>query len=318
MTQSKTMLEWVEEYLLYRRKLGVQLQIEGKQLIRFAEYVDGLGSHGPLTVDLALHWARLPKDASPLHWARRLEVVRCFAKYLAIFDPETEIPPSKILGPAHRRPQPYIFSDTEISRLMEAAGKLTPANGLRPRTYTTLMGLLACTGLRISEALRLICDDVDFERGLLRIVETKFRKSRMVPLHASTVDVLRRYAQFRDQYRPTAESQAFLLAERGTALNYSTVRITFRKLWSNLTAKTDEGRPLPRLHDLRHTFVCQRLLRWYRDGVDIDHSISVLSVYLGHAKITDTYWYVTGTPELLSASARRFEAFVEPDEGGKR
>lgn len=318
MTPSKTMLEWVEEYLHYRRKLGFQLRTEGKQLVRFGKYVDELGYRGPLTVDLALAWARLPKNVSPLYRARRLEGVRGLAKYLAIFDPQTEIPPNRILGPAHRRPYPYIFSDTEIRLLMETAANLAPTNGLRLRTYSTLIGLLACTGLRISEALKLTCDDVDLDHGMLRIVETKFRKSRIVPVHTSTVDVLRQYARFRDRYCSDTETTAFFLAERGTALNYSTVRTTFRNLCTSLSRVISEHRPLPRLHDLRHTFVCRRLLGWYRDSIDIDHSISALSVYLGHAKVTDTYWYITGIPELLSISAKRFEAFVEPNQGENR
>lgn len=311
MTDSKSMQEWVEEYLTYRRKLGFQLRIEGMQLLQFAKYVDGLEYCGPVTTELALKWATLPKGTSRLYWARRLEVVRCFTRYQSIFDPKTEIPASHILGPAHRRSQPYIYSDTEIAQLMEVAGNLAPSNGIRPRTYRTLIGLLACTGLRISEALKLTRDDVDRKRGLLRIVETKFRKTRIVPLHDSTIEQLSKYTRFRDRYLPMAQSKAFFLAERGTSLKYSTVRTTFRKILQRVTNNTTKDGRLPRLHDLRHTFVCRRLLQWYRDGVDVNHSISALSVYLGHAKVTDTYWYVTGIPELLSESAKQFEAFGE-------
>jgi integrase len=318
MTVSKTMVEKVEEYLSLRRKLGYQLRIEGQQLLRFAKYVDELGYRGPITTDLALNWARLPKEAAPLCWARRLEVVRCFAKHRAIYEPETEIPPHGILGPAHRRPHPYIYSDKEISALLQAAMGLSPMGGLRPRTYATLFGLLACTGLRISEALRLRCKDVDLQEGVIRIVESKFQKTRLVPLHPSAVTKLGEYARFRDSCLPVNHAEPFFANERGSALPLSTVHSTFSSLRCLLGWRNPTARHLPRIHDLRHTFVCRRLLKWYEEGTDINHAILDLSTYLGHAKVTDTYWYITGIPELLSQIALRFELFAGSERGGQK
>jgi integrase len=191
MISERTMVSWVEEYLCYRRKLGYRLKTEGAQLLKFAQYADKEGCGGHLTTDLALRWIRLPEDVSPLYLARRLEVVRCFARYLAVFDPLTEVPPKGILGSAHRRTAPHIYSEKEIETLLKACAELEPADGLRPHTYGTLFGLLSCTGLRISEALKLRDEDVDLERGLLTIRETKFHKSRLVPLHPSVTEVLK-------------------------------------------------------------------------------------------------------------------------------
>ena len=180
------MVARVEAYLNARRKLGFQLHIEGGELLRFARYADSCGHRGALTTDLALRWAQEAKSSTGLYRARRLEVVRCFAKHQAAFDPETEIPPKGLLGPAHRRTQPYIFKQAEIIRLMTAALQLPPRHGLRGQTYEVLIGLLACTGLRISEALRLRRADVDLIAGVLSIRLTKFRKSRERPLPTSS------------------------------------------------------------------------------------------------------------------------------------
>jgi integrase len=187
MSMQKTMVNQVNEYLAYRRKLGFQLKIEGGQLLNFAKYADNSGHVGPVTTELILRWARLPGKASHLYQARRVEVVRCFAKYQAIFSPKTEIPPPRILGPAHRRTEPYIYSQQQISALLKACTQLKPVDGLRPHTYATLFGLIACTGLRISEALKLSREDVDLVNGVLSISESKFHKSRLVPLHPSAL-----------------------------------------------------------------------------------------------------------------------------------
>ncbi|MFC1759149.1 tyrosine-type recombinase/integrase [Planctomycetota bacterium] len=166
-------------------------------MLRFACFVDEQGHVGPLTIAMALQWARLPKNASPLYQARRLEVVRCFAKYLAIFDENTGIPPSRLLGKAHQRMRPHIYSEADILALFDAAETLRPTHGIRPQTFRVLIGLLCSTGLRISEALRLMQKDVDLKSGILTIAETKFYKSRLVPVHASTKRRLQDY-QFND------------------------------------------------------------------------------------------------------------------------
>ncbi len=310
------MLKQAQEYLAYRRKLGFKLRTEGYLLLTFARFADQIKHRGAITTELALQWARLPENTTPLYQARRLEVVRCFAKYRAIFDPNTQIPPDGILGPAHRRTQPYIYSDQQIAQLLRATAKLSPIGGLRPRTYGTLFGLLACSGLRISEALALTRRDVDLERQTLIIRESKFHKSRLVPLHPSACRSLLKYAQFRDRRWQMPMTPAFFLGEHGTALNYSTVETTFSNLRNGLGWALPRGRRRPRIHDLRHTFACRRLLKWHKEGRDIEHAVAALSTYLGHAKVTHTYWYLTGIPELFAVTAKNFERFTRSMQGG--
>jgi integrase len=200
--------------------------------------------------------------------------------------------------------------------LLRAAAALSPLGGLRPRTYVALFGLLACTGLRVSEALRLAWADVDLATRVLTIRETKFHKTRLVPLHPSACRALRRYAAHRDRVHPRPVHPRFFLSQAGTPLAYSTVRTTFRHLRQALGWCGAGGRP-PRIHDLRHAFVCHRLQRWHQDGADVEQHLVALSTYLGHAKVSDTYWYLTGTPGLLGATAARFEHFVQRGEGAE-
>lgn len=305
MRTSGTMVSLAQEYLAYRRSLGFQLRIEGSQLLNFARYADQRGHCGYPTTDLAIEWARLPHRASLLYQARRLEVVRCFARYCAVLEPCTEIPPKGLLGPAHRRTTPYIFTESQVGQLLAAARELPPSGGLRARTYATLFGLLACTGLRISEALKLRDDDVDLGQGLLRVAQTKFNKTRLVPLSGSARGALSDYAHNRDQLCGRASAGTFFVSPAGRALPYSTVRTVFRGLCRKL-GWDDGSNRRPRMHDLRHTFACRRLLAWYREGVDVQHAIASLSTYLGHGKITDTYWYLSGVPELMAVAADRF------------
>jgi integrase len=194
---------------------------------------------------------------------------------------------------------------------MTAAGQLGTPGGLRPHTYRALIGSLASCGLRISEALHLACPDADLARGRLTIRETKFRKTRIVPLHPTATAALQTYTAVRDRAVPAGVSNRFFVSDRGIGLPYSTVRTVFRNLCNGLGI-TRPGRR-PRLHDLRHTFACRRVAAWYETGADLAHSVSALSVYLGHAKVTDTYWYLTATPDLLSHAAARFEEFSRPD-----
>jgi integrase len=318
MTKTPSMTTLAKRYLDYRRSLGYQLKIEGQLLLQFAQYADQSGHRGPLTSELAIAWARQPSNAARLYWARRLEIVRCFARYLAVFDRSTEIPPAGIFGKAHRRTRPYIYSTQELAALLSAAGRIGSAIGLRSKTYVTLFGLLACTGLRICEALRLNCADVDLKQGILAIRHSKYRKSRLVPLHASARRALFKYAETRNVHHPQAASLAFFLSEGGRPLPYSTVRSTFRGLCRKAGLVQKPGERAPRIHDLRHTFACHRLLQWYCQGVDVEHLVPALSTYLGHAKVTDTYWYLTGFPQLLRIAAARFEGFASAPGGGQR
>lgn len=309
MRRAATMSAKVEQYLKFRRGLGYSLKTEGRLLQQFGRFADASGHRGPLTIELALRWARSVGDCDRLYWARRLEIVRCFARHLAVTEPGTQVPGRRLLGPAHRRTTPHIYTISELTALLAAARRLSPAHGLRPHTYATLIGLLACTGLRISEALRLTLADVDLGRSVLRIRETKFRKTRLVPLHASAVVALRGYAAKRTRLLGQPKSDCFFLSHRGTELPYSTVRHTFRTLCASVGI-TGAPRRSPRLHDIRHSFACRRVEQWYRAGTDLEHAISALSVYLGHVKVTDTYWYMTATPDLMALAGKRFESFA--------
>ena len=310
MRDSRNMVDQVEEYLVFRRSLGYALGTDGKELMLFARYADKIWHHGSVTKTLATQWAKLPEGAHPSYWARRLHAVRQFARYAALYDETTEIPSADTFGPMKRRRTPHIYSQEQIIDLLQAASRLEPRDSLRPRTYVTLFGLLASTGLRISEALALTSETVDQENGVLCIQQTKFRKDRLVPVHPSTLQKLRRYHCSTDAYRAKTYIRTFFLDENARPLNYRGVLYRFIQLRKELGWGTSPtGRP-PRLHDIRHTFAVRRLLQWYRDGHSIDEHILYLSVYLGHACVSDTYWYLTAVPELMKLASERFHNFV--------
>ena len=251
-----TMCSRVAAYLKNRRALGYQLRVDGGMLLNFARYADRSGHRGPLTRQLALRWAALPRTASRLYWARRLEVLRLFARHQAAFEPATEIPPRHIFGPAHRRETPHLYSAGQLRGLLARSARLP--GRLRPLTYKTLFGLLGCTGLRISEALALQIGDVDLNQGHILIRESKYHHRRWVPLHPTALVALRRYDHRRRMIFPGA--QHFFVSDRGRRFAYTTVRCIFRQLARGL--RSNGARPWVRLHDLRHTFACRVLLRW--------------------------------------------------------
>jgi integrase len=303
-------------YLAERRALGFGLRIAGRRLLAFARYADEHGPRGPLTIDLAVTWARMATRPSPITRARRLEIVRPFARYVRQFDPATEVPPPDLLGRAHRRLAPHVYTHDELQALLREASQLSPPDGLRPATVATVLALLACTGLRVSEALRLRRDEVDLEGAVLHVRHTKFCKSRLVPLHPTAAVALRRYTARRDHSAPRAATGPFFLVDGSIPLSYSKLRTAFRRLRIRLGWESSSTRR-PRIHDLRHTFACRRLLRWHEGGVDVDVHLLHLSTYLGHAKVTDTYWYLSGFPELMALVGQRFEQFVGRDMGGR-
>ena len=310
MKRDHSMTEKVRGYLRTRRATGVHLRIEGQQLLSFARFADHISPGAPLTVELALRWVAVSKRAGPVGRARRLEVVRPFARYLSAFEERTEIPAPRLLGPAHPRKAPCIYTDHQVSRLLSAAARMSPANGLRPLTLRTFFGLLACTGLRPSEALALTGDEVDLKAGILTIRRTKFRKSRLVPLHPSATRVLQRYARARDRRVPIAKTAAFFVLDTGVALTLRRAESAFGRLRRTLNWPIPANGRKPRIYDLRHTFACRRLQHWYADKIDVHNAIAALATYLGHTKLSDTYWYLTATPELMALTATRFEAFA--------
>jgi integrase/recombinase XerD len=296
----------VEDYLAMRRSLGFKLRDMGYCLHQFVSFMEQEGAC-VITVELALRWAQQPRGVLPAHWAARLSFVRTFARHWSATDPRTEIPPTGLLPYHPKRATPYIYSDEEIRGILKAAWNLPPSTGLRPSTYYTLFGLMAVTGMRISEVLRLDCDDVDLEEGLLTVRLTKFSKSRLIPLHPSTVEKLKAYLSRRDLLHPRPSTTRLFLSSQGTPIADCMVRWTFVKLSRQIGLRKAGDSFGPRLHDLRHRFAVTTLLHWYETGVDVEQRLPVLSTYLGHAHVTDTYWYLTAIPELLELTKDRLE-----------
>ena len=302
----KKLRKALEEYLSTRRALGFRLCLAGGLLRRFVEFAERDGKSF-ITRKLALRWATQPANAQPAQWAQRLGMVRCFAEYLSATDPRTEIPPQELLPYRYHRKPPYIYSDAEILNLIDAAKKLPPPGGLRAHTYSALFGLLAVTGLRISEPIGLDRQDVDLKQGVLTVRQSKFGKSRFVPLHPSATEKLRHYARQRDQTFPTPRSASFFVSEGGTRLAHYTVRRWFVVLSRRIGLRGPQDSHGPRLHDFRHGFAIKTLLNWYRTGVDVDQRMPVLSTYLGHTNVANTYWYISAAPELLRQATLRLE-----------
>lgn len=295
------------EYLTVRRALGFKLYKDGLCLAQFVHFAKGEGA-AFITRDLALRWATKPAHATPAHWASRLTMVRQFARYCSALDVRTEIPPVGLLPFRSKRKQPYLYSDQEITRLLHAAEQLPSPRGLRAATCTTVFALLAVTGMRISEPIALDRGDVDLEQGALTIRESKFGKSRWLPVHSTTRMALQRYSERRDQLFPSALTTSFFISERATRLTQWAVRATFVKLSHQIGLRGPQDHYGPRLHDLRHRFAVRTLLNWYRAGVDVEQRLPVLAAYLGHAHVNDTYWYLSAIPELLALAAQRLES----------
>jgi integrase/recombinase XerD len=294
----------LDQYLGFRRALGVKLRLPGRLLQRFVDFADAAGATY-ITTELALAWAIQPSNAQPVQWANRLGMVRRFAQYCSAIDPRTLVPPQDLLPYHFHRPEPYIYRDEDIRRLLEAAKQLPSENGLRPHTYATLFGLYVATGMRTNEPLKMNRDDVDLANGILTIRESKFDKSRYVPVHPTTQRALRRYAKQRDLRFPQADSPSFFLSDRGTRLTEWSVRWTFVKLSCQIGLRGTNDSHGPRLLDFRHRLAINTLTEWHRRGVDVERHLPELSTYLGHAHITDTYWYLAATPQLMHYVLRR-------------
>ena len=245
------MIDLVEDYIGSRRKLGFAINTQAKELLLFARYCDASGYREPITCDLAIQWAKLPQKADPIYWAMRLDIVRRFARYRAIFEPKTEIPPQGILGPSKRRPAPYIYSEDEIGHILHTASNLKPTTGLKPHTYVTLFGLLLCTGMRISEALRLSIENIDFEHGIITIEQTKFNKSRMIPIHSSTVKMMQKYWEKRRKYCMSTYKN-FFINDNGIPINYQMTLWVFKKIRNKLGWEKTKNRNYPKIHSFRY------------------------------------------------------------------
>jgi integrase len=294
--------------LRIRRALGFKLERAEKLLAHYLAYLDTTGQDR-VTVENALEWATLPAAGDGNWRAQRLSVVRCFATYLHALDPAHEIPPADVLPRRIRRAVPYLYTDQEIWALMTATDRLR--GQLRPATYRILIGLLAVTGMRVGEAIRLDCGDLDLGAGVATVRNSKFGKSRELPLHPTTVTALREYLRIRDAHQHADVSDALLISPAGTRLIYCNVHATFRQLRTDagLTARSPACRP--RVHDLRHRFAVQTLLDWYRDNVDVAPRLPLLSTYMGHTHPRHTFWYLQAAPELMAIAGQRLDAAQE-------
>ena len=298
----------LEDYLEVRHAVGFQLKVEGRMLADFVNYAERAGVH-VVTTEVALAWATLPPRGSA-HWlARRLRMVRGFARHLHATDPRTEVPPVDLLVGRHHRPTPYLYSDAEVAALLRAARGLRPP--LRAATVETLIGLLAVSGLRIGEAARLDRCDVDWANQTLLVHDSKHGGTRLLPLHPSTIQALRNYESIRDRLSPHPLAPSLLVSTRGARLAHSTIYPAFRELLQTTglepSSSTAVRQRRPRIHDFRHSFAVATLLGWYRDRGDVAGRLPLLSAYLGHTNPAATYWYLSAAPELLALAAERLD-----------
>ena len=305
------------QYVAVRRALGTKFHEPALALEHFVDLLELEGSEF-VTTDLALRWAMEPKLAQRATWGRRLSQVRGFAKWLNATDTRNEIPPMRLLDARRHRNAPHIYTEQEIELLMAQATRLHSPTGMRAQTYSTLIGLLVATGLRPSEAIGLDRSDVDLVNGILSIRESKFGKSRFVPVEESTRAALERYSRWRDQNFSLRLSEAFLVGERGKRLNACSARSMFARISRaiGLREPRKDGRNGhgPRLQDFRHTFATGRLVEWYRAGMDVSRELPKLATYLGHVDVGLTYWYIEAVPELLQLAAK----YLDGDRPGEQ
>lgn len=310
----KNLRQAVELYLVTRRSFGFALIKDGFELQGFVRHAEQIGHTGPVTAQLAIQWARQPQQADPIYWASRLDIVRRFACFWVAYEPRTEIPPRGFFGPTVRRRAVHVYTRQEVLTLLNTASHLGEVHPLRGETFRTLLGLLDCTGLRIGEALGLCGTDVDWSAGVLTIRQAKYGHARLIPVQTSTLEMLRGYQTFRDKVIRPSLTPKFFVTIRGKPLGYTGVSAVFRGLCRGLSWTQQ---PVPRLHDLRHTFAVRTLLAWYRSGEPVEPKLWSLSTYLGHRHLADTYWYLSAVPELMELCQERFAAAQVWASGGK-
>jgi integrase len=296
----------LDDYLTIRRGLGFTLERTQKLLTQFITFLEQRDTV-TISVDDMVAWVRLPATRASRGWlALRMQAVRGFATYLHTLDPTVAVPPVGLFPDGPHRAVPYLYSDADITALLAAAATLRHPLGVA--TYQTLIGLLAVSGLRVSEAINLDDDDFDTSQGLLAVNAGKSGRARQLPLHATTVAALQDYQHHRDQCFPYPRTSALLVSNVGTRLIKADVNATFLKLTRRGGLVPRSARCRPRPHDLRHTFAVNTLLDWYRDGGDVQARLPLLSAYLGHTEPANTYWYLQAAPELLAEAAKRLDA----------
>ena len=305
-----TLRQAVQDYLSLRRALGFKLQETGKGLLDFVTFIEQQRACY-ITQALALAWARQPSNVQPAHWAQRLSFVRGFARYRSATDQRTQVPPQGLLPFQPKRARPYLYSDDEIRSLLGAALNMPrryKRSALRPWTYHCLFGLLSVSGLRLGEARNLELQDVDLDAAVLTIRGTKFGKSRLVPLHASTCKVLADYIARRKRHWAARPVSSYLFVSSwGSRLDGGDIHRTFYALSRQIGLRGVSESHGPRLHDMRHAFATNTLVRWYQSDQDPERHLPILSAYLGHVHVADTQWYLSGSPELMREAMRRLE-----------
>lgn len=293
----------IKDYLALRRSLGSKLLVYDRLLSDFVTHLERRG-HSVITAATAVEWAQQRAETSINNKARRLSAVRKFAEYVRTLEPRTEVPSAELLPGRWQRHPPRLYTQDEILALVNAARRIKGT--LLPATYSTLIGLLAVTGMRVGEAVGLDCSDINKHEGLLVIRNGKFGKTREVPLHRSTLVALQAYADKRDRVIPRPRSPGFFISQAGTRLLRQCVGMKFVRLLRQV-GLSDLPRSRPTIYQFRHTFAVQTLIGWYKAGADVQARLPSLSTYLGHVKPSSTYWYLTAVPELVCLAAQRLE-----------
>jgi integrase len=304
----KALQEELADYLALRRSMGFKLRRAEKLLGQFVAHCKGVGAE-VVTIEVALGWATLPEGASTAWVCHRLGVVRGFSRYLALVDERNQVIPTNVVPHRPMRATPFLYSQDQVLAMMAAARKFR--SPVRQATFETIIGLLWATGMRIGEALGLDRGDVDLAHGVLTVRDSKFGKTRELPLHSTTMTALAGYARRRARWFPADTTDAFFVSAAGTRMMYCNFHLGFKELVqrAGIAARSRSCRPRP--HDLRHAFAVRTLIGWYRDGVDVEANLPKLSTYLGHVLPANTYWYLSAAPELLVLAAERLEAATE-------
>jgi len=296
----------VEKYIQFRRQLGYKLKSSEKILNNFASFSEEQGV-SYVKIEIAVSFAKKNPKASPATWSTLLGIIRQFALFLSTIDQRTEIPPLNLIPSSYQRSKPYIYTNEQIQNLLKACTKLGSRSEILKHTYYTLFGLLSITGMRISEAISLKQSNVDFSNEIIFIKKTKFRKSRIIPLHSSTLSELEKYINYRSKLIPQSKSPNLFVSSDGTGLKYHNVRKAFVRASIYAGLRSGIKGHGPRMHDLRHGFAVKTLTEWYRNGTDVEVHLPLLSTYLGHINPASTYWYFTATPDLLNQAVIRLE-----------
>lgn len=305
-----TVREHAEGYLRMRRSLGYSLHDDGRTLLDFVAFLEHNNAEA-ITTELAVAWTlRTRPDVHPAHWNRRLSIVRVFARHLRALEPATEIPPENLMRFHRPRAVPYLYTPQQIQDLIAAAAAIR--HSVKAATFPTLIGLLAVTGMRVGEACGLDRTDVDLAENVLSVRDGKFGKDRQVPIHTTATAALAAYSRRRDELAPRATTPAFFINAFGRRLSTKRVDAQFIELREAAGIRPAAGIRAPRIHDLRHSFCVRTMLNWYRDGVDVQAQLPLLSTYLGHVDPVSTYWYLQAAPELMALAADRLETFLGP------